>query len=106
MKSLKKSKALVNYLCDGYLSLADKFIQYYKPDFIHFADDIATERNPFVSLESFRDIFAPVWRRYISYFKDRGFLAALHDCGHFEAFLDDVVDMGFNAWILRKRAMI
>jgi len=91
-------KELINYLCDCYLSLADKLIKYYKPDFIHFADDIATERNPFISLNAFRDIFAPVWRRYISYFKERGFLAAMHNCGYFEAFLDDVVDMGFNAW--------
>ena len=91
-------KALVNYLCDNYLKLADNLIKYYKPDFIHFADDIATERNPFISVDAFRDIFAPVWRRYISYFKERGYLAIHHNCGHFEAFLDDVVDMGFNAW--------
>ena len=91
-------KALINYLCDSYLSLADNLIKYYKPDYIHFADDIATERSPFISLEAFRDIFAPVWRRYISYFKERGFLAVHHNCGHFETYLDDVVSMGFNAW--------
>jgi len=91
-------KALINYLCDSYLSLADNLIKYYKPDYIHFADDIATELNPFISLGSFREIFAPVWRRYISYFKERGFIAAHHNCGRFEDFLDDVVDMGFNAW--------
>ncbi|MCL1805970.1 MAG: veratrol--corrinoid protein metyltransferase [Clostridiales bacterium] len=91
-------KALVNYICDCYLSLADKFLYHYKPEYITFGDDIAHERNPFVSLETFQDIFAPVWRRYIKYFKDKGFLAAHHNCGHFEAFLDDLVDMGFNAW--------
>ena len=91
-------KELINFLCDNYLALADDFLKYYKPDFIHFADDIAAERAPFISLESFRDIFEPVWRRYILYFKERGYLAAHHNCGHFEAFLDDVVDMGFNAW--------
>jgi len=91
-------KALLNYLCDNFLSLADPFCQYYKPDYISFADDIAHERNPFVSLEMFHDIFAPVWRRYITFYKDRGYLAVHHNCGRFEAFLDDVVDMGFNAW--------
>jgi hypothetical protein len=91
-------KALINYLCDNYLSLAEPYLKYYKPDYIAFADDIATERNPFVSLEMFQDIFAPVWRRYISFFKERGYLAIHHNCGHVEAFLDDVVDMGFNAW--------
>ncbi|MCL1834773.1 MAG: veratrol--corrinoid protein metyltransferase [Oscillospiraceae bacterium] len=91
-------KALLNYLCDNYLSLADNYLKYYEPDYISFGDDIAHERNPFVSLEVFHDIFEPVWRRYIKFFKDRGYLAVHHNCGHFEAFLDDVVDMGFNAW--------
>ena len=97
-------KELLNYLCDSYLGLADNFLKYYQPEFISFGDDIATERNPFVSLEMFRDIFAPVWRRYIKFFKDRGYYAVHHNCGHFEAFLDDVVDMGFNAWDPAQRS--
>jgi hypothetical protein len=91
-------KALINYLCDNYLGLSDQFLQAYKPDFMYFADDIASERSPFVSLETFRDIFEPVWRRYIKFFKDRGLLAMHHNCGHVELFLDDIVDMGFNGW--------
>ena len=91
-------KALINYICDGYLSLAEPCLKYYQPDYIMFADDIASERSPFLSVEMFRDIFAPVWRRHIKFFKDRGYPAVHHNCGHFEAYLDDVVDMGFNAW--------
>ena len=94
----EEAKALANYLCDNALSLADKYLQYYKPDYVSFGDDIATEHNPFVSLEMFHDIFEPIWRRYIKFFKDRGYLAIMHICGHIEPFLDDVVDMGFNAW--------
>jgi len=97
-------KALLNYLCDGFLSLADKFLFHYKPDYIMFADDIAHERNPFVSLDMFHDIFAPVWRRYITYYKDKGYLAVHHNCGKFDPFIDDVVDMGFNAWDPAQRA--
>jgi hypothetical protein len=97
-------KDLVNYLCDGFLSQADHFLKYYQPQYIWFADDIATERAPFISMETFHDIFAPVWRRYIKYFKDRGYLAVIHNCGHFETFLDDVVDMGFNAWDPAQRS--
>ena len=91
-------KELMNFLCDGFLSVADKCLQHYKPDYIYFADDIAHERNPFVSLDMFREIFAPVWRRFIKFFIDRGCLTVHHNCGHFEEFLDDVVDMGFNCW--------
>jgi hypothetical protein len=91
-------KALVNYICDSYLDLAEDCLKAYKPDYINLADDIASERSTFVSLECFRDIFAPVWRRHIGFFIERGYLATHHNCGHFEMFLDDVVDMGFNAW--------
>ncbi|MCL1849305.1 MAG: veratrol--corrinoid protein metyltransferase [Clostridiales bacterium] len=91
-------KAMVHYLCDGYLGVAEPLLAHFKPDYILFADDIAHERSPFLSVECFRDIFAPVWRRHIQFFKERGYLAIHHNCGHFEAYLDDVVDMGFNAW--------
>ena len=91
-------KALLNYLCDGALGIAENYLHYYQPDYIMYADDIAHERNPFVSLEMYHDIFEPVWRRYITFFKDRGYLAVHHNCGHCEALLDDVVDMGFNGW--------
>ena len=91
-------KALINYLCDCHLSIADDFLKHYKPDYVSFGDDIAHELQPFLSLEMFQDIFSPVWRRYIKFFKDRGYLAVHHNCGHFEEYLDDVVDMGFNCW--------
>ena len=91
-------KALMEYLCDCFLSLADNYLKYYKPEFIMFGDDIASERTPFVSLETFHDIFEPVWRRYMKFYKDRGYLAVHHNCGHFELFVDDTADMGFNAW--------
>ena len=91
-------KALVNYLCDGFVSVADNFIKYYEPDYATFGDDIAHELNPFISTEMFHDIFEPVWRRYIKTYKDKGYLAVHHNCGRIEDFLDDVVDMGFNGW--------
>ena len=91
-------KALVNFLCDNFLTIADQFLEYYKPDYVSFGDDIAHELHPFISLDMFHDIFEPVWRRYIKHFKDKGYLAMHHNCGRIEDFLDDVVDMGFNGW--------
>ena len=91
-------KALMEYLTDIAVDSAKKYIYYSKPDYGMLADDIAHERNPFVSLEMFRELFAPAWRRYISVFLDAGLPAMHHNCGHFEEFLDDLVDMGFNGW--------
>jgi len=91
-------KALLEYLCDWSVELAKKFIYYYKPDFGFLGDDIAHERNPFISLSMFRDIFAPVWRRYYAVFVEAGLPVGMHNCGHFELFLDDLVDMGCTFW--------
>jgi len=91
-------KALLDYLCDFYYQIAKDAVYYYKPDFGGFGDDIAHERNPFVSLEMFRDIFAPYWRRIYSIYVEAGLPSTHHNCGHFELFLDDLVDMGANLW--------
>jgi len=91
-------KALLEYLCDWSVDLAKKYIHYYKPDFGMLGDDIAHERNPFVSLPMFQDIFAPVWRRYYAAWLEADLPVGNHNCGHFQLFLDDLVDMGCSFW--------
>jgi uroporphyrinogen-III decarboxylase len=91
-------KALLEYICDFYIDISKNVMHYFKPDYGAFGDDIAHERNPFVSLEMFRDIFAPYWRRVYSVFNDAGIPSTHHNCGHFELFLDDLVDMGASFW--------
>jgi len=91
-------KALLNYICDFQVEMGKKWMYYYKPEFGFLGDDIAHERNPFVSLPMFQDIFAPVWRRYYSVFVEGGIPVGHHNCGHFEEYLDDLVDMGVSFW--------
>jgi hypothetical protein len=91
-------KALLEYLCDWSVDQAKKYIHHYGPDYGMLGDDIAHERNPFVSLEMFQDIFAPVWRRYYAVWLEAGLPVGNHNCGHFELFLDDLVDMGCSFW--------
>ena len=91
-------KALMEYLTDYSVENAKKYIQYYKPDFGMLADDIAHERNPFVSLPMFRELFAPAWKRYGEAFLEEGLPLMHHNCGHFEEFLGDLVEMGYSGW--------
>lgn len=91
-------KDMLNAICDYSVEMAKKYVYYYQPDYGTFGDDIAHERNPFVSLEMFRDIFAPNWRRYYAVFKEAGIPCGHHNCGYFTPFLDDLVDMGVNFW--------
>ncbi|MCL2632471.1 MAG: veratrol--corrinoid protein metyltransferase [Coriobacteriia bacterium] len=91
-------KALMEYLSDFAVGYAKKMIKFFEPDFGFLADDIAHERNPFLSLEMFQDLIAPYWRRYYAVYLDAGLPVGHHNCGHFELYLDDLVDMGVSFW--------
>jgi uroporphyrinogen-III decarboxylase len=91
-------KAMLSYITDFMVENAKKFLHYYRPEFGTYGDDIAHERNPFISLEMFRDIFAPCWRRYYAVFAEAGIHCTMHNCGHFEELLDDTVNMGVWLW--------
>jgi len=91
-------KELYSYLSDWCVEMNKKYIYYYKPDFGFMADDIAHERNPFLSLEMFQDLIAPYWRAFYDVFTEAGLPCGHHNCGHFELYLDDLVDMGVSFW--------
>jgi hypothetical protein len=91
-------KALMDYLCDFAVETTKKYIQYYRPDFGFLGDDIAHEHNPFLSLPMFQELIAPYWRRYYAVFVEAGLPVGHHNCGHFEEYLDDLVDMGVSFW--------
>jgi len=91
-------KAMMEYFTDWSVEMSKKYIHYFKPDFGFIADDIAHERNPFLSLEMFQELIAPYWRRFYALFLDAGLPVGMHNCGHFELYLDDLVDMGCSFW--------
>jgi hypothetical protein len=90
--------ALMEYLSDWAIPLCKKHIHYYKPDYGWFGDDIAHERNPFVSTPVFQKLFAPYWARFCEVYLEAGIPVVHHNCGYFEPFLDDLVGMGCVAW--------
>ena len=91
-------KALMEYMSDWASDNAKRFIKYYEPDFGSYPDDIAHELMPFVSVEMFRNLFAPSWKKYIDTFRDAGIPVEHHDCGFCEPLLEDFVAVGINAW--------
>ena len=91
-------KALLNFILDINLEVTKNIIKYYKPDVGNMGDDIAHERAPFVSEETFLDIFEPMWRKNIEPYVDSGIPVEHHNCGAFEPFVPHIINMGFNAW--------
>ena len=91
-------KELLNFILELNLELGKKYLYWYKPDVYSMGDDIAHERAPFVSEETFLDIFEPMWRANVALYKEAGLPAEHHNCGAFWPFVKYIVDMGFNAW--------
>jgi len=91
-------KALYEYLSDWSVDMTKKFLYYFKPEFGFMADDIAHERNPFLSLPMFQDLIAPYWKRFYDIFVEAGLPCGHHNCGHFELYLEDLVNMGVSFW--------
>lgn len=91
-------KELLAYMTDFYLPIVEKTVEYYKPDMLGMADDTATKFNPFISLETYRDIFLPIYKRLAKPATDRGIPIHFHNCGRCEDFIDDMVNFGVRSW--------
>lgn len=94
----EECQALFEYLSDFYCQVIENTIDYMKPDLFTIADDTAAWGNPFVSLDMFQEFFLPLYKREISYAKERGIPVMYHNCGKCEIFIDDMVEIGINAW--------
>ncbi|MDR1299714.1 MAG: veratrol--corrinoid protein metyltransferase [Oscillospiraceae bacterium] len=90
--------ALLDYLSEFYMSVADKVIDIYKPDILTFMDDTAAWGNPFISAGMYEEFILPHHKKWAKRGKDRGLIMAMHNCGKCESVLDLLVDMGINAW--------
>ena len=90
--------AMLEYITDFYYMVGEKCIDYYKPDLVAMADDIATWLNPFFSLDIYRRLIKPHHARIAKLATDRGIPVDMHCCGRGEDFIDDWMDFGVVSW--------
>jgi len=91
-------KEFMQYLTDWSVKLTKKVIYYLKPDLGYYADDIAHERAPFLSVPMFRELIAPYWKAYYDLFAEADIPTGHHNCGYFVPYLDDLLSMGVTFW--------
>jgi hypothetical protein len=91
-------KELLNYMCDYYVPIVEKVVDYYKPDILYLGDDTASKYAPFFSMEVYRDIFKPLYIRMTEYGVSKGIPIALHNCGKADAQAEDFVEIGVRYW--------
>lgn len=91
-------KAMMEYITDFYVYVAEKMLDYYKPEMMWLPDDVCTERAPFISKESYDELFMPSIARYAKVFVDAGIPVEMHCCGQCMDFIDGWVNAGITAW--------
>ncbi|MCL1802418.1 MAG: veratrol--corrinoid protein metyltransferase [Eubacteriaceae bacterium] len=89
---------MINYIADFYMPIAEKSIEYIKPDILTISDDTASRQGPFFSMDIYRRIFKPVYERWAKPATDMGLPITFHNCGRCEDQLEDLYEIGVRYW--------
>ena len=85
-------------IVDCKIEVVEQVAKYIKPDFFTNYDDFATERNLFMSTDSFREITKPHLKRYYDAVKAFDMIPIQHTCGYATDLVQDFIDVGAQCW--------
>jgi hypothetical protein len=89
---------LFSAITDFKIKVAEKAKKYYRADSFTNYDDIATERNLFMSPETYRSLIKPHHKRLYDAVRNLDMIPIQHTCGHAEAVIGDLAEIGSAAW--------
>jgi hypothetical protein len=89
---------LFTAITDYKIQLAEVAAKYYKADTFTNFDDIATERQMFMSPETYRKLIKPHHKRLNDAVRNLGMIPIQHTCGHAELCVEDYIETGADAW--------
>lgn len=85
-------------LCDLYDEMIDRAQKYYGIDMVLWHDDWGTQRGPFFSPETHREMILPYIKRIIDSCHKRGLTFELHSCGLNEKLVPLMIEAGVDLW--------
>lgn len=91
--------AMFDRLADLYLSLVDRFKDYWNIDVVELHDDWGSQNSTLVSEETLREMVLPHLKRVIDRVHERGMLFELHSCGKIENLVPLMIDAGVDNWM-------
>ncbi|MGI5935981.1 MAG: uroporphyrinogen decarboxylase family protein [Oscillospiraceae bacterium] len=83
---------------DYKIKVAEKVAKYYRADVFTNYDDVAMERNLFMSPETYRTLIKPHHKRLNDDVRNLGMLPLYHCCGKAEALIEDFIETGAVGW--------
>ena len=90
--------ALFTAITDYKVAALDYIIDAYHPDTITYFDDVATQRNLFISPATYRKLIKPHHKRFAQECLKRGVMPIYHCCGYAQDIVEDMIDCGWVAW--------
>jgi uroporphyrinogen decarboxylase len=83
-------------MTDYKIKLIEKLAKYYKPDVITYHDDWGTQRSPFFSPETWRELIKPRTKRIIDAAHEHGIIFLLHSCGKYDELIPEIAEIGVD----------
>lgn len=90
--------ALFSALCELYDRIIGKYKECYNPDVICVHDDWGSQRAPFFSLSTVREMLVPYVNRVSESIHSRGMYFEMHSCGKNELLGPAYVESGVDIW--------
>lgn len=78
------------------IQVFDRILELAPYELVMYQDDIGSGHGPFMSVETYREIFKEPLRRVIEHVHSKGLLFGYHSCGKMEAFMDDLLELGID----------
>ena len=90
--------ALFEYLGDYYMEVQKQYAKYGQLLGLNLTDDTATALNPFVSMDMYRRLLKPAYKRHTDQALNDGLYITIHNCGRCEDQIEDWMEMGISGW--------
>ena len=89
---------LFDKLADFYPKIIRKYKEYYNIDILTFHDDWGSQRAPFFSLDTVREMLVPYLKRIVDATHELGIIFELHSCGKNEMLVPAMIEAGVDMW--------
>jgi hypothetical protein len=89
---------LFTAITDVKIKIAEKAVKYYQADAFMNYDDIATERNLFMSPDTYRKLIKPHHKRLNDAVRNLGMIPIQHTCGFAQICIEDYIETGAEVW--------
>ena len=102
-------KALFDRLAGLYIDIIKKYKKHFNPGIICVHDDWGSQRSPFFSLATIREMLVPAFSRVVRAAHEEGLFFDIHSCGKNEIIVPAYIEIGVDYWSgqsINDRAML